>query len=1289
MTGKGPGLIAALCCCAFAAGPVSLLSADDRQVVFELALDSFEFVPTPEGMQVRAAGCYALAAAGEPDLPSRDVLVGIPPEGGVRVSATSVAAETRTGVSVRPIPRFSDRVRRTLDSPAPKPRSAVELLGIERFRDVRVARVRLNPARLDQTGSALVLDRRLRVTLAFDRARASTPNSRPEPALDRALSQMLVNGTQALGWKLAAPMPDSVNFFARSSVWLKVQTDTTGIYRITPADIAAAGFDPAEIDPAALRLYGLGRHVQNGPYGDTIPELAVYVSDNGDGRFTGSDFLAFYAPAPSDWRQPDSAWEVNPFTTQACYWLTWGGGSGRRMAEVSAAGAAEARSTGFRRVRLESDELCPARSGLLWLWQYFYKASGAAPTETGVVLALADRDTITRVSGRLYGRYNDDGTAQYPVMLYLNGVLLDTVTLSAQASTPPPCNFTFTSLAPAFAARPGLADTFGFKLYPDREEEVFLDYLEVDYVRKLALSGSAPQLDFSVRAAGDYELTGADRRTLVLDATDPAQPRRLTGGQASGSRLSLHLAPDSLPARIVCALPDRLRRPASIQQASPGALRAGNSADYYIICPDENYDAAQTLARYRENNIAGLPEAHVQAVRLSEVYNDYSFGWEEPGAIKAFLQAKRPQYVLLAGDGTYDYRNIQKLRTSTQLPPYETGFDIDPEVYGRTAKALDAWYADLDGTGSSPDLILGRATARTGIELRQFVDKVTRYEAQTPDFWAKRFILLSDDEYLGSVNERDPIGFQHIFGNENMASAATPLLDPVKVYLTEWPLGDRGQSANALRSELERGALLWCFYGHGAGFQLCHEKALEIARVRDITNGTRLPLAFFGSCGVGRFDDTRFEAIAEELVRYDQGCIATVGATKATESGGNEALAGILFPTLMSQPDMPIGPAFFAACQVNTLYHLFGDPATVLKMPRHGIAPGPIPDTFYPGRTVAVRCSVPTRSGTYSLSAREATWYRNYRSDNGQQIFYTLPGYEIARALGTFDTAIHTSFVVPRINYPDTTATGNGYYARTPNTSRISILAARPDTAWSSLVRTIPLSRDTAEKTDNTPPEVILYADGIRLSPEETVVTRVPARFELEGRASDPSGILLVPLTDLMLSLSFAGTKTDLTPYFSYDANSTTTGRFSYPVRLTRTRDSLTVVASDNAVDPSNPGPNRRTQTVRLRTSTDEELSLDTCLVYPNPTTGPAAFTFLLSRSAQVSVRVFTIGGQLVQSLPYRLCPFGFNSIEWDGTDQSGRPVPNGLYLYRITARARTASQTLTAGHTDKLIVYR
>ena len=1299
-----------------AADAMRMLSSSASGVALEFTADSFNKASTGTGVAVSASGFEQLAEPGQPDLPSRVIFVGVPQTGGVRLNFSTEGTETSAGVQVRPAVGFGgsnlQTERSILAGRGFWPTAPAEILSIETLRGVRFARVRVSPAQYDAAAKALRLHHKVRVSLTFDRP--AVQNDRLD-ALDSVIVPMLVNGADAVHWKLDLPLQDSINFFERSKVWCRIKTESTGVYRITAADLKAAGFRPESIAPATMKLYSIGPHAINGPYPDTMVEVPVYVKDNGDAKLDKGEYLAFYAEAPSYWdtdslwRTNDTFWRTNVFTDDNCWWLTWGGENGRRMDTVSGAGATNPRPDAYEHVRLEQDSLCPARSGLLWLWKDIVKIQGQ-DIAVSFKLDLAQRDTIRWLRGRFYGK----GAGHADARIYLNGTLVDSLRIPEDMSLPNNrLDFMFDSLPAEAVARTGKPDSLEIELYGDAEMEAFLDFLEVGYTEKLAVTKPAPQLEF-VRPDGggaEFGIDGATGDALILDVTEPYSPIRITDTDVSGSRRNLRLTAAGLR-RLRCALSSGLLAPKGVVRRTPGNLRAAGGADYYIVCPDEFYHAAELFARYREGNVAGIPNAHVQVAKLSDVYDDYAFGLEEPGAIKRLLQAKRPAYVLLAGDGTYDYRNILQLRTGPVLPPYEIGYDIDPEVYGDIAKALDAWYADLDSYGPTPapDLMLGRITVRSAVELRQFLDRVKRYETQPLGYWAKRYLLLGDDEIEGSYDKPDPLMYDHIRYCEGEAGIAAGLLDPIKVYLTEYPLTGTNLKAEASTDfirQLNAGAVLFCFFGHGAGFQLCHEQVLHITNtVPSVNNGTRSPMAFYGSCGVGRFEDTRYEAIAEELVRKEGGTIAGVAATKATYSSSNQRLADTMFRRLIDHPDDPIGLAFLRGFMAGGMPHevLFGDPATVLRMPHRGPDPMVLPDTLYPGGSTEFAASdTISHKGLYEVSAHEAIWQREYHSelnDNGRIIHYgityNLPGYEIHHAAGTFDTSrILGSFTVPRMQYPETTDVANGRYIRLPSTGRVSLLSSGGSTALSYERDSIPL--DTmVPASDNEPPLVNLYADGVPLAPGDT--NRVPRGFNLVGRLSDPSGIFLVPnmdplVQDVVLSLRMGGTITPLASYFHYDNNSTVAGQFTYPLELQNELDSLTITASDNMVDPTNPGKNRVRMTVLLQTQLTDALKLTDCLVYPNPTPRAAKFTFSLNRAALVSVKIFTIAGRLVRVLPPAPCGFDYNQLEWDGLDKDGQPLANGVYLYKLDARVTESSsavaQSASTSFRDKFVVHR
>ncbi|MBI4178774.1 T9SS type A sorting domain-containing protein, partial [bacterium] len=78
-------------------------------------------------------------------------------------------------------------------------------------------------------------------------------------------------------------------------------------------------------------------------------------------------------------------------------------------------------------------------------------------------------------------------------------------------------------------------------------------------------------------------------------------------------------------------------------------------------------------------------------------------------------------------------------------------------------------------------------------------------------------------------------------------------------------------------------------------------------------------------------------------------------------------------------------------------------------------------------------------------------------------------------------------------------------------------------------------------------------------------------------------------------------------------------------------------------------------------------LSKDLTFVYPNP--GPDAagimtFTYNLGAAADVSIRIYDVGGKLVKELKGTGAAGGNNTTTWDTTNKNGQKVGSGVYIY-------------------------
>ncbi len=81
----------------------------------------------------------------------------------------------------------------------------------------------------------------------------------------------------------------------------------------------------------------------------------------------------------------------------------------------------------------------------------------------------------------------------------------------------------------------------------------------------------------------------------------------------------------------------------------------------------------------------------------------------------------------------------------------------------------------------------------------------------------------------------------------------------------------------------------------------------------------------------------------------------------------------------------------------------------------------------------------------------------------------------------------------------------------------------------------------------------------------------------------------------------------------------------------------------------------------------------------PNPSRGGTAIPFHLRSSGRVRLEIYDVHGRFVRDLYNGGLPAGLHSLWWDGKTGDGRPVPRGLYLYRLHAAGR--------GHGGRIIV--
>jgi len=86
---------------------------------------------------------------------------------------------------------------------------------------------------------------------------------------------------------------------------------------------------------------------------------------------------------------------------------------------------------------------------------------------------------------------------------------------------------------------------------------------------------------------------------------------------------------------------------------------------------------------------------------------------------------------------------------------------------------------------------------------------------------------------------------------------------------------------------------------------------------------------------------------------------------------------------------------------------------------------------------------------------------------------------------------------------------------------------------------------------------------------------------------------------------------------------------------------------------------------------------------YPNPFSTQTHFTFQIcgeQKPEEILIKIYTIAGRLIKEIkpPNGDYAIGFNRVFWNGKDQDGDPIANGLYLYKLIAKFNNKTITTT-----------
>ncbi len=1236
--------------------------------------------------------CGLSSIPGRPQIPVRRVVIAIPK--GAQVSVRVLNKESKElssinlayAVKAKPDEKSPvgyslspPRIKKHLDQYYP---SEIVSLGPPTFlRNQRIVVLEIFPLQYNPARKIIRCHSQITLRVGFSKGKRETIKVEKD-LFENVYRNVLLNYEESKGWRKTTKqrglLKPALSYpFEYSDNWYKVIVRENGIYKIDRTMLIQAGIPVGSLDPKTLRMFSGGGKVlpldNSNPFLE-LKEMAIYVEGEGDDKFDSDDFILFFGWATNDWDY-DSTGEVigfhaNPFTRDNVFWLTFNPSTAfpdpaKRMKIKDGSLVAQNPVVPQKftsRIHVEQDHtLREYPSGYVadyfhWFWmkttstRFFVSLPGAIQQDT-CLIKVKHTDITSSPS------------------IWVNGQPAEISDSLSSASL---------TVAQSFNLHGGLVDTLEIS-FPG---EVFLDWYEIQYHRQFECQDR--QLFFEgpdTSGVAQFQISNLySPQVYLFDLTDYFEVQRFDGMTIDGEfvRFQDTLSTD-FKRRYLLVDETRIKKPSLIFADEKSNLRNGsNQADFLIITHSDFYEQVQALKSFRER----YNQMSVKVVKVQDIYDEFSGGLFDPVAIRDFLKFAHqrwtqpaPAFTLLVGDGHYDYKDNLGTKAGNFIPPFAPTWEGDRSVsdenyiyFGRYGYLdSDSAYGPLD---RGLDMVISRWPVRTKDEAEVVVEKVINYE-EAPEFgtWRNLITLVADDEFTRHSNSE---AF-HTQDTEELANFHIPsTFNLSKIYLMEYPFdlnGEKPGAEEAIIDAFNSGSLIINYMGHGNPNVWAHEKVFK--RSQDIPrlhNGGKLPLIYTASCSIGLFFDPVGEGMAEELVRAeDKGAIATISATWLVYPDPNAALNYKVYDLLLNQDSLSLGEALFIAKllrQPNSndrQYVLFADPvmklgAPILKAQLTEVQP----DTISALSLVTVKGQViddeghllSDFDGIAKILAFDSERKRIHTMPSGGRVNYDLPGQVMFKGSAEVKGGkFQASFVVPKdISYGG-------------NTGRISVYLEGQNQDGTAFRDSLVIGGSDTTVIDTIGPQItISFDDRESFHHQETILPNSILKLTL----FDEHGINLTGEVGHRISLVIDQdfqNQIDLTRSFEYELGNFQKGSLLYQLPgLSEGEHLLTVKAWDNANNSS-------VKSVNVNVSTQRELELTQVMNYPNPFSDQTNFYYQLSQEAEVQIKIFTPAGRLIRHIHVGPSPAGINfSATWDGKDQEGDDVANGIYIYKIVA---------------------
>ena len=735
-----------------------------------------------------------------------------------------------------------------------------------------------------------------------------------------------------------------------SGNWFKIAVNTTGVYKLTTADIPS--LNNAHCDQIAL--YGapggqLSVHNSDAHFDDLVPAAIQIADANNNGIFENGDYLLFYGEAPGVWRysNAEQRFEYTPhaYANYNYYYITTDNTSATSELRVqpyphTSANQGDIRTyTGI--AMIHEDKTNVNGGGQIWMSDKFTSSL----RDRSYKLTLPG----TPQSSSLLVRYAMSSNSSYNSKYLITSGSTTREHLFYQGET-------YKAILEQFPAGNNKEIDLTCSFVPYESSAVgYLDFIEINCLVPLAYSGS--QTFFrNVQQLGEgnvsrFVCNGNSNGVMIWDVTHPSQPVALDITPGNGN--FAFLASTAEAGTYIAFTASSAEKPASIASIDNQDIHGEPVPDYVIVSHHDFLDQAERLA-----DLHRIQEGmSVLVVTQEQVFNEFSSGRPDPIAIRQMLRHFRskgassnttPRYLLLFGKGTFDNRDINNLGLKTVIT-YESSVSFGDEARTYASDDFVGFLDDDEGDeGSTLDISIGRLPAKNEAEAAHMVNKIERYMAKNDLLdnavrgdWRNYVCLLADDADPSCPGDKE-------FAESSEITADTlkvlyPTFNIDRIYADSYVQQSGADGSyypdvnNALRKRLNYGCLLLNYIGHGSYNYIGTERYMEFNDIDQYTNNDRLAFFVTSTCSFGHYDLVDGICGAEKFLLADAAGIGVVAASRPI-SHIQRFNTDVCIHALNTENT--IGDALRIAknkTYTSPAIALFGDPALRLSVPQNSV----------------------------------------------------------------------------------------------------------------------------------------------------------------------------------------------------------------------------------------------------------------------------------------------------------------------------------------------------------------